>query len=161
MSAGATSTSLTVNRDLAILAPKFSDAVSAALELCRTRGLDAFVYEAYRSAELQAEYYRRGRTVVPPTGTVTNAPTNRFSWHGFGLAVDVISRQHAWSRPTEWFASVAECFRQTGCRWGGEWTKPDLPHFQWGRCRPSPSDLARQLLDSGGLRAVWEAVGAL
>jgi hypothetical protein len=45
--------------------------------------------------------------------------------------------------------------------WGGDWTHPDTPHFQWGACKPSPSDRARQLLDAGGVRAVWAEVGAV
>jgi peptidoglycan L-alanyl-D-glutamate endopeptidase CwlK len=146
--------------DLEVLAPKFRDAVNAAIAECTARKLDAIVYETYRSLELQAHYYERGRTIIPPRDTVTNAPTNLFSWHGFGLAVDVISKSKQWGAGDQWFADVAECFREQGCRWGGEWKKPDLPHFQWGLCRPSPSDLARELLASGGMRAVWQAVHA-
>jgi peptidoglycan LD-endopeptidase CwlK len=150
-----------VNRDPLRLAPRFRAAVVAAIEECNKRNLDAFVYETYRSAELQALYYERGRTVFPPDAPVTNAASNLFSWHGFGLAVDVISRRHEWDRPHEWFAEVAECFREQGCRWGGEWKKPDLPHFQWGLCKPSPSDQARAILSSGGgLPEVWRVVHA-
>jgi hypothetical protein len=170
MSAG--TNTATVNRDLGLLAPKFRDAVQRALQACADRGRDAFVYEAYRSMDLQALYFTRGRTVVPPTETVTNASSNLFSWHGYGLAVDVISKAHGWdwedvpsaNRETEraaWQADVAECFRAAGCRWGGEWKMKDLPHFQWGLCKPSPSDRARELMASGGLQAVWVAVGAI
>lgn len=160
MSAGASTAALAVNCDLNALAPTFRFAVERALDTCAARGRDAIVYEANRSLELQQEYYKRGRTEIPPSATVTNAPTNLFSWHGFGLAVDVISRANEWDAPREWFADVAACFREQGCRWGGEWTKPDLPHFQWGMCKPSPSDRARELLATGGMSAVWEAVGA-
>ena len=160
MSAGTTTTSLVASRDLAMLAPKFREAVERAIADANARGFDAMVYEAYRSPELAAAYYARGRTVVPPHDAVTNAPTNLFSWHGYGLAVDVISRAHEWDRPREWFAAVAESFRKEGCKWGGDWTKPDLPHFQWGACRPSPSDVARGLIASGGPEAVWRVVGA-
>lgn len=161
MSAGTSDALLSVNRDLSLLAPKFKIAVDSAIALCQSRALDAFVYEGYRSEDLQELYFSRGRTVVPPTDTVTNAPTNLYSWHGYGLAVDVISRQLEWSASSDWFARVADCFRQAGCRWGGEWTTKDLPHFQWGLCKPSPSDRARELIASGGLRAVWEAVAAI
>ncbi|HEX4683763.1 MAG TPA: M15 family metallopeptidase [Gemmatimonadaceae bacterium] len=170
MSAGANTAM--VNRDLGLLAPKFRDAVQRALQGCADRGRDAFVYEAYRSTDLQGLYYARGRTVTPPTDTVTNARSNLYSWHGFGLAVDVISRTHGWDwddmasdvREAEraaWQADVAECFRAAGCRWGGEWKMKDLPHFQWGLCKPSPSDRARELMASGGLQAVWTAVAAI
>jgi peptidoglycan LD-endopeptidase CwlK len=149
------------NSDFGTLAPKFREAVEKALADCAAAGLDAKVHECFRSQELQAAYYARGRTEIPPHGTVTNAASNLYSWHGYGLAVDVISASAAWDKPEAWFADVAEHFRAAGCRWGGEWKMKDLSHFQWGACRPSPSDRARELIVVGGLRAVWEAVGAI
>jgi len=160
MSAGASS-ALRANNDVNTLAPKFREAVEKSIAACNANGLDAMVYEAYRSQDLQSNYYQRGRTIVPPHGTVTNAASNLFSWHGYGLAVDVISRSKEWDVPETWFTQVADVFRANGCRWGGEWKMKDLPHFQWGLCRPSPSDRARELISTVGLRAVWEAVGAL
>jgi peptidoglycan L-alanyl-D-glutamate endopeptidase CwlK len=162
VSAGSSNAKLKVSDDLGLLAPLFADAVRAALDECEHIELDAMVYEAYRSQELQALYYARGRTVRPPEKPVTNAPTNRYSWHGYGLAVDVVHRTRFWE-PTEglvWFAKVAAVFKKHGCSWGGDWKSPDPPHFQWGPCKPSPSDAARALLDTQGIVAVWRAVGA-
>lgn len=164
MSAGNQDGNLKANRDLSLLAPQFAAAVQAAIAECNneTNQLDAMVYEGFRSQALQALYYARGRTIKPPNHTVTNAPTNRFSWHGYGLAVDVVHRTKYWE-PTggeAWFRKVAEIFKRHGCAWGGDWTKPDTPHFQWGPCKASPSDKARALLDTGGVQAVWDAVGA-
>ena len=161
MSAGATSTAgPAVHRDLGELAPLFREAVERSLEECQRQGLDAYVYEAYRTQELQAEYYARGRTKKPPNKPVTNASTNLRSWHGYGLAVDVISRSKHWNAGTPWFRKVAAIFKANGCKWGGDWRSVDLPHMQWGRCRASPSDEARRLLKAGGFEAVWQAVGA-
>lgn len=160
MSAGANSSSPNVVRDLATLAPRFRAAVEKAAAECNKDGLDAIVYEAYRSPELQAAYYARGRTEIPPNYTVTNAKSNLYSWHGYGLAVDVISKSKGWGESEEWFARVAEHFRGAGCRWGGEWKMKDLPHFQWALCKPSPSDRARELIATGGMEIVWEAVSA-
>lgn len=160
MSAGSSDEEGQVSRDLSLLAPAFRAAVEAALADCQARGLDAYVYEGYRSQALQASYYARGRTVIPPSAPVTNAASNLFSWHGFGLAVDVISRSKGWNQPESWFSQVADCFKAHGCRWGGDWQMRDLPHLQWGACKPSPSDIARELLHTQGLQAVWKAVGA-
>jgi peptidoglycan L-alanyl-D-glutamate endopeptidase CwlK len=74
--------------------------------------------------------------------------------------VDVISRSKRWSQPTSWFRKVAEIFKANGCKWGGDWTSPDLPHFQWGKCKPSPSDQARAIMRREGMQGVWRAVGA-
>lgn len=163
MSAGPHPANPRPDADLGKLAPRFRAAVVAALARCAARGVDAMVYEAYRSQALQAIYYARGRTVIPPARPVTNAPTNLYSWHGFGLAVDVISRRFLWSPPEgeAWFAELAEIFKADGlCHWGGDWRQKDTPHFQWHACKPSPSDEARRLLATGGFEAVWTAVGA-
>lgn len=163
MSAGDSNNPPAVSRDLALLAPKFHVAVVAARDECRVQGLDAWIYEAYRTKELQNLYYARGRTIIPPTHTVTNAPNNLLSWHGYCLAVDVVSEKYLWKPPEgeKWFAKIAEIFKQHDCRWGGDWTKPDTPHFQWARCKPSPSPAARQLILTGGVEAVWRAVNAI
>jgi peptidoglycan L-alanyl-D-glutamate endopeptidase CwlK len=152
-----------VSNDLSLLAPKFRDAVVAALAACRTAGFDAMVFEAVRSQELQALYYARGRTIIPPTSTVTNAPTNLLSWHGYGLAVDVVDRTKYWKPDggEDWFKQVAAIFKQNDCSWGGDWTKPDTPHFQWHLCKPSPSDVAQKLMQTQGREAVWQAVQAM
>lgn len=161
MSAGTTNDKLRVHDDLGELAPLFRAAVERAIEQCNTQGLDAYVYEAYRSQELAAEYYARGRTKRPPLRVVTNAPTNLHSWHGFGLAVDVISRSKRWGAGEAWFRKVADVFKANECKWGGDWKSPDMPHFQWHKCKASPSMEARSLLTTNGVIAVWQAVGAL
>lgn len=150
-----------VVRSLDVLAPQFAAAVRAALADANAAGLDATVFESRRSRELAQLYYARGRTVKPPERTVTNAPDETYSWHGYGLAVDVISLAHQWGKPHGWFAAVAEHFKRHGCRWGGEWKQKDLPHFQWGRCKPSPSNEARRLLATEGVESVWRAVRAI
>lgn len=163
MSAGSGSPNAKVNNDLTLLAPKFAQAVIKALAACKNIGLDAIVFEAQRSQELQALYYARGRTIIPPHHTVTNAPTNLQSWHGYGLAVDVIHRTKFWNPEggEAWFKKVADEFKLHDCSWGGDWTKPDTPHFQWHLCKPSPSRKARQLMLTKGREAVWRDLRAL
>jgi len=152
-----------VSNDLTLLAPKFGQAVLAAIDACQAKGLDAMVFEALRSQELQALYYARGRTIIPPRHTVTNAPTNLHSWHGYGLAVDVVHRTKFWEPEggESWFRRVAAVFKDHDCKWGGDWTRPDTPHFQWHLCKPSPSADARRLILTGGREAVWRAVNAI
>lgn len=149
------------DRDMQKLAPKFRAAVEAAIGECISSGYDAMVYETYRSLALQQLYYARGRTVKPPEFKVTNAKSNLYSWHGYGLAVDVISKSELWTPGDAWFRGVAEIFKEHGCDWGGDWQAVDLPHFQWGKCKQSPSSRARKLLAEGGVEAVWKACGAV
>lgn len=163
MSAGSGTPSPRVNHDLSLLAPKFAEAVIAALSACRQAGYDAIVFEGQRSPALQALYYARGRTIIPPPHPVTNAPTNLLSWHGYGLAVDVIDRTRYWKPDggEAWFRAVADIFKRHDCSWGGDWKKPDTPHFQWHACRPSPSPEAQKLILTKGRMAVWAALGAV
>lgn len=104
--------------DMNLLAPRFRAAVEAAIAECNneTNQLHAMVYETYRSNELQVVYYARGRTVIPPKGKVTNAMNNLYSWHGYGLAVDVIHRTKQWEAGDAWFAKVAAVFKRHGCK---------------------------------------------
>ena len=165
MSAGSNSSELMVNRDTNRLAPAFAYAVKEALAECNSvaNKLDAMIYEGYRSQTLQSMYYQRGRTITPPYKTVTNAPTNLHSWHGFGLAVDIVHKTKFWSPPggDAWFRRVADIFKKHNCNWGGDWKMVDLPHFQWNRCPPSPSDTACQLIVNQGMLAVWERLDAV
>ena len=165
MSAGPTLISYNLAKptdDLQYLAPAFRAAVERAIAECNAppNNLNADVYETFRSNELQQVYYQRGRSVKPPETPVTNASTNLYSWHGYGLAVDVIHKTKGWGAGDAWYRQVADVFKKHGCKWGGDWTSPDKPHFQWGKCKPSPSAIARELIRTKGVLTVWETVGA-
>ena len=159
-----------VNRDLSLLAPKFAAAVQSALAECHDPDLpdgmlDAKVFEGFRSGERQAWLYAQGRT--RPGNIVTNARTNLTSWHGYGLAVDIVHTTKFWTphdkdaaANEKWFARVAAVFKKHGCNWGGDWKSPDTPHMQWGRCSASPSTDAQAMIVKQGVNAVWAAVEA-
>lgn len=154
-----------VNSDLALLAPEFGAAVTTALGACNSAGLEAMVYEGFRSLERQAWLYAQGRTRDGPI--VTYASSNLTSWHGYGLAVDIVHRERFWepfgkdaARNEAWFKQVSEIFKKHGCNWGGDWSKPDTPHMQWGRCTASPTEGVRELMTTKGVRAVWDALAA-
>lgn len=172
-------------RDTLCLAPLFRLAVDASLAACRAVGLDAMVWETCRTQALQEFYYTRGRPPTPEyPAPVTWQRDAMKAWHFYGLAVDVISEEHHWFALTpdlthgltggalaavaaarrrqrdEWFSAVARIFVAHGCAWGGEWVKRDTPHFQWGRCRPTPSQLSIDAYRRGGQRAVWQLVRA-
>jgi hypothetical protein len=143
------------------VAPLFADAIMAALAECNAQGYDAISYETLRSDELQQMYYARGRTVVPPSYTVTNVRSAQYGWHFFGLGDDIISASMRWDVTQEWRDAVNVIMRSHGLSCGADWPSfPDLPHVQWGGCRRSPSNEARALYAQGGLEAVWNAVGA-
>lgn len=143
------------------LAPKFRDELTAALDECNAQGLDAFAYETLRTDELQKLYYARGRTEIPPHYTVTNVPTAQYGWHFFGLAADIISKSKRWDVSDDWRQKVNAIMRRHDLKCGADWPHPDLPHVQWGKCRITPSNYARELFQDGGNPAVWAEVGAI
>ncbi|MDB5693034.1 MAG: hypothetical protein JWO81_2097 [Alphaproteobacteria bacterium] len=154
-----------VNHDLSLLAPRFRAAVEASLVKCKAAGLDAMVFEGFRSSVRQAFLFAQGRT--RPGKIVTRASTSLTSWHGYGLAVDVIHRTGFWEpfgkdarKNEQWFGDVAAIFKATGCNWGGDWTAPDTPHMQWGRCPASPTPSIRAMISARGVAAVWAAMQA-
>ena len=145
------------DRSLDSLAPKFRDAVQAVIEQMG----DAKISETTRTFARQSFLYGFGREYDDGRGIVTNASSQLTSWHGFGLAADIIHRDKEWNAPQSWFRLLGETGKAHGLDWGGDWHHPDLPHLQWGQCKDSPSDEARRLYAEGGLVSVWHAVGAI
>lgn len=153
-----------VQRSLDICAPKFRAAVEAMMaDLARDYPeRKGFAFETLRTPERQAFLYGFGRDYDDGRGKVTNSATCFNSWHGFGLAVDVVEKDATpWDAPMSFWTAIGEAAERNGLTWGGRWRSPDLPHVQWGKCRVSPSERSRALYDAGGLQAVWRAVGAL
>lgn len=164
MSAGGAVTlaDLTVCRSLEDCAPKFAQAVRDTIDDCHLHGLDAMVFETVRSNDLAKIYFKRGR---PPTDEyptpVTNAPDASWSWHGYGLACDIISQSREWSAGVDWFRRMGAIAKRHGLDWGGDWPHPDYPHVQFGTLRPSPSTVGRTLYAQGQIEEVWRIVGAI
>lgn len=145
-----------VDRSMGSLAPQFRDAVERVLAELG----DAKIAEAKRTFERQSYLYGFGRDYDDGRGVVTNASSNLTSWHGYGLAVDIVHATRGWDVPDSWWRLLGDVAKAHGCDWGGDWHHPDRPHIQWGRCKDSPSDEARRLYADGGVQAVWDAVGA-
>lgn len=150
-----------VRRDLGLLAPKFHKAVTWLLLALTERGFDPMVFETFRDNERQRFLYGFGREYDDGRGVVTKASTADTTWHGFGLAVDIISRKHQWNAPDEFWNALGEESRKLGLVWGGDWIFKDRPHVQHGApMRQSPSPLAKEIRDGEGLEALWRVVGA-
>lgn len=146
---------------LAGLAPGFRRAIEAVLiEMQKER-----VFETLRTDERQRFLYGFGREYddpIHPRGRVTDAKTAMLSWHFFGLAVDIVEDDATpWVAPNSFWQSLGLAYEKHDCKWGGRWDRVDLPHGYWAKCRRTPSQKSRDLYARGGLKAVWEEVGAL
>lgn len=145
---------------LSACAPKFADAVAAVLADLQAAGFAPQVYEAMRTNERQAWLYGFGRNYDDGRGIVTHAETTANGWHGYGLAADVISAAKGWDDPA-FFDALQTAALAHALTSGSLWRMQDRPHVQWGTCRTTPSDESARLIASGGLPALWQAVGAL
>ena len=90
---------------------------------------------------------------------------------GFRAAIDVgLIRCNGWdlypggsAYNAEWHNGLVKAMKAGGLlSYGGDWINfKDYPHWQWGKCKPTPSDEAVRLYMAAGKQAVWAAVGAL
>lgn len=153
-----------VQNSLSLLAPKCATAVQLALADLNSAGWDAVQFETLRSEELQQWDFNHG---------ASNAAHAWTSWHGYGLAVDVVSRQHGWdlwgrSTPTAWQVAVVAAFKKYGMAWAGDWINGvgpnhavDWDHFQMAQLRKSPSAVSIACYQSAaGYKSVWPLVNA-
>jgi peptidoglycan L-alanyl-D-glutamate endopeptidase CwlK len=141
-------------------------AVEAVLEETREWTRRMAIGETLRTAERQEFLHGFGRIYDDGRGIVTAATTNLTSWHGYGLAVDlvVVGVADPWAEQFhDDYRAMGDIAEQHGLTWGGRWKHADLPHVQWGLCPASPTSEDQQTLlnPTEGLRAVWEKYGAI
>lgn len=152
---------------LQLVCPALSDKIYQLAAMLEDEGIVFRVTQGLRSWNDQDKLYQQGRTTPGPI--VTDAPAG-YSWHEFGLAVDV-SPFDAAGKP-EW--------NETDPVWGPIWRRlisvgeslgmysgnefvhcpKDDPHFQLTGTFPvSPNDEARQIFQNAGMEAVWKEAG--
>jgi len=126
------------------------DALAPELNIQVTQGL--------RTWNEQNELYSQGRTTQ---GTVvTDAPAG-FSWHNFGLAIDVVPEDIVPGSP-DWnighpaWKRIVALSGSVGLLSGATWrTFPDWPHLQPQEIPVSPTDADRHDFMEAGMGAVW------
>ncbi len=93
-------------------------------------GVTAKVISGTRTYAEQQELYDKGRKTPGPK--VTNARPG-FSWHNFGLAVDLgLFSGVAYIPESPLYDRIGAVAEALGLEWGGSWTGPlaDKPHVQ-------------------------------
>ncbi len=103
--------SLAISRDLDLLAPFVKARLDLALENLKKQGVNAHVFEAYRSPQRQDQLYAQGRTTP---GKVVTKSKGYFSFHQFGLAVDWagLDDNGEWTWAIDYRPIIDECKRQ-------------------------------------------------
>jgi len=101
------------------------------LERCQEAGVPCTVVQGTRTMPEQEKIYAQGRTADGPI--VSNAKPGD-SFHNYGLAVDVVPNAYLtipnWNPTGPLWQKIGTIGVQVGFEWGGQWSKPDYPHFQ-------------------------------
>lgn len=127
-------------------------------------GIAIRVTQGMRSWVDQLNLWLKGRdrqgNIVDPRAVVTNAKPG-YSWHCFGLAVDVapfVDGVPDWDIKHPVWQAIVSAGEALGLFSGSEFrTFPDWPHFQYTNGLPvTPDDIVRQCYKEGGMLAVWE-----
>lgn len=115
--------------NLASLHPYLQPYAREVIHHARAVGLPAVVVEGKRSAERQRELYAQGRTA--PGRRVTNTLA---SYHLVGRAFDVaflVGGRITYDVPESWWSYLGAVGKRVGWRWGGDFSTPDRPHFEF------------------------------
>jgi peptidoglycan L-alanyl-D-glutamate endopeptidase CwlK len=101
--------------------------------------------------------------VIDQSKVVTNAPPG-YSWHEFGLAVDLVPksliREAGWCPESPLWKKLTDLAEKRKLVCGSCWVHKDLPHVQMtGRFGVTPDAWVRTLFEQGGIAAVWKAAG--
>jgi peptidoglycan L-alanyl-D-glutamate endopeptidase CwlK len=122
------------------LLPEVRPWARALVNAAAKKGILIHVTSGYRSYEEQDDLYEQGRS--KPGDIVTDA-RGGYSSHNFGTAFDVTvfeGGQPKWEG--EEYKTVGQLGKQLGLSWGGDWRKPDEPHFYlkpgWARGLTEP-----------------------
>ena len=114
-------------RDITKLHPKAQEKANALVAECKKQGLIISITSCVRDAEEQLDCYKRK----------TSSLKYPFSMHNWGVAFDFCRNdgKGAYYDKDGFFSKVGAIGKKLGLIWGGDWTKPDKPHFQlsdWG-----------------------------
>lgn len=112
------------------LLPKVADRRDRLVKAMELSGYPVTVTSQYRSFEEQSELYAQGRTA--PGNIVTNARAGE-SFHNYRVAFDIAFLENghpSWAEHHPWDI-LGMYGKLLGLEWGGDWTFPDRPHFEY------------------------------
>jgi len=136
------------------------------------------VSQGLRTSDEQRALYEQGRSelyvvndlrkkvgwaaITEDDNIVVTAAAPGYSWHEFGLAVDVVPQSEDgsldWNANHPIWREIITKGEALGLVSGNAWN--DTPHFQMTGTLPvTPDDLVRSTFAAGGMQAVWQKTG--
>lgn len=117
---------------LSQLDPSVRSLAIKVLNRAYAQGISLTIGSGFRSPALQDKLYAQGRTA--PGAKVTNVRGGH-SWHNHGLAFDVAVLKNGkptWPNDVALWKRIGAIGKSIGpLRWGGDWSTPDYPHFEY------------------------------
>jgi peptidoglycan L-alanyl-D-glutamate endopeptidase CwlK len=151
-------------RDITKLHPRLQALVGELIFRCKQEGIDIKIGECVRTVAEQDAIYAQGRTT--PGKVVSNAKGSTYSsMHQWGIAFDFYldedvdkdgkTSDDAFNNSTALFDKVGKIGKSIGLEWGGNWSKPDRPHFQLPDWGSTPSKLKQLYGTPAKFMATW------
>jgi peptidoglycan LD-endopeptidase CwlK len=145
---------------LGLVHPVLAQRIQPFIDRMEVFGIPVLVTQGLRTWEEQAKLYEQGRTT--PGKIVTKAAPG-YSWHCYGLAVDLVPSAHKDNPQPDWnpdhadWQTLIRIGKDFQLMEGASWrTFPDFPHFQPKELPMTPAEIVREMYHKGGLPAVWE-----
>lgn len=147
------------------LHPKLAEAATKIVAEAKARGLSVGLHSGLRTWEEQSRLYELGRSVKNPDGATEANPRGNivtktiagYSWHNYGMAMDIVFKDAkgnwTWEKTDDEWEQLGKIGEMYGFIWGGRWKSKDEPHFEL-KCSLSIF-AARKVAILSGIEYVW------
>lgn len=115
------------------LHPLIRDKVRKLISDWRKGGFEIRITSGYRSYKEQEKIYNQGRSKdsIAKKEPIVSYALPGTSFHNYGLAIDTIPIINGKATYDFDYSKLKPIAIKNGFEWGGDWKKPDKPHFQF------------------------------
>ena len=126
------------------------------------------MHSGLRTWDVQSRLYELGRSVRNPDGATDANPRGNivtktiagYSWHNYGMAVDMVFKDEkgnwTWNKTDAQWEELGKIGEMFGLVWGGRWKMKAYPHFEL-TCKINVF-AARKVAMVGTIDDVWKEV---
>ena len=132
-----------IDKNITSLTPAAQQACRAFLAACKAQGVNLIITETKRSQDRQNQLFGQGRTRTECAArgispSYAKPEEKKVTWtlnsnHKSGQAWDIAVLKDGaidWGY-TAGFWKAGAIAKSLGITWGGDWVKPDMPHFEY------------------------------
>ena len=118
-----------VVKEIASVLPLVQRTANTLVRGMKAIGMPIVQVGGFRTYQAQENLFAQGRT---RGGDIVTDARGGESLHNYGVAVDfafLVNGKPSWSETHDW-KSLGQLGKILGFEWGGDWKKPDRPHFE-------------------------------